>query len=228
VISESSAAEKKRKAASTSTAAGKKRKITSPSGVAVWTATDTSARTLRTVTASVSPTTKHTPTKNNNARTNTTLKTTNTAKKNPITITITPSPTGTSSSTATPYTDILASTIHLGPPKDNLKLGEGRNKWPAGWTKTAKRRNSGVKKGRVDSYWYSPKLKLKFRSMNEVRLFLLAMEAHNGDEAISKSQMYLFKEKEAFLRRAEHIKNMISNNAKTSKKISLGEQENRR
>lgn len=71
-----------------------------------------------------------------------------------------------------------AEEVWSGEPDDDLDGG-----WPEGWTKKTFQRASGRSKGDFDSYWYSPIENKKFRSMNEVRRFLAALQTTNGDEA---------------------------------------------
>lgn len=70
-----------------------------------------------------------------------------------------------------------AKEVSSGAPNDALEGG-----WPDGWTKKTFERTCGKTKGRLDSYWYSPIQKKKFRSMTEVRRFLNALKQANGDE----------------------------------------------
>ena len=56
---------------------------------------------------------------------------------------------------------------------------------PPGWLKQKKVRCGGKSKGAFDTYWFSPKLKKKFRSKVEINLFLSIMEANQNDENVS-------------------------------------------
>jgi hypothetical protein len=57
---------------------------------------------------------------------------------------------------------------------------------PAGWVVRQKLREK-IKEGgpRADYFWYSPKKSYRFRSKNEVRKFLDAMEKSGGDETVA-------------------------------------------
>ena len=49
---------------------------------------------------------------------------------------------------------------------------------------------TGKTAGTVDSYWYTPVLKYKLRSVKEVKRFLRAMEVYQTtDESIGKKHM---------------------------------------
>lgn len=52
----------------------------------------------------------------------------------------------------------------------------------AGWTKKTFTRQSGKTAGSTDSYWYTPHMKYKLRSLTEIRRFHLCMEKNNNDE----------------------------------------------
>jgi hypothetical protein len=67
--------------------------------------------------------------------------------------------------------------IFSGPPDEPIEGG-----WPAGWKKTVVQRQSGATKGGSDRYWYTPDLGHKLRSMLEVKRFMAALAAANGDE----------------------------------------------
>jgi hypothetical protein len=54
---------------------------------------------------------------------------------------------------------------------------------PEGWTKRTFERQSGATKGSTDHYWYTPKLKLKLRSIKEVDRFVKELAKSEGDEA---------------------------------------------
>jgi Methyl-CpG binding domain len=55
--------------------------------------------------------------------------------------------------------------------------------WPDGWTKRVYRRANGKSKGRLDSYWYSPVMHYRLRSLPEVKAFMkIASEATGNDE----------------------------------------------
>lgn len=64
-----------------------------------------------------------------------------------------------------------------GPPDDKLEGG-----WPNGWVKKRMERATGVSKGKLDPYWYSPVTAKKFRSMAEVKRFLAFLGEAGGDE----------------------------------------------
>jgi len=68
--------------------------------------------------------------------------------------------------------------VWSGAPNDELEGG-----WPEGWLKETRERTRGTCKRQTDSYWYSPIEKKMFRSLNEVRCFLRALNMFNGDEA---------------------------------------------
>jgi hypothetical protein len=70
--------------------------------------------------------------------------------------------------------------VWSGVPDD--KLGDGFE-WPAGWTKKKFERQSGLTKGTLDAYWYTPVLQRKLRSLNEVKRFMKALADCGGDEA---------------------------------------------
>lgn len=62
-----------------------------------------------------------------------------------------------------------ARVIWEGRPDEDLDGG-----WPEGWTKKIFERQSGATKGGTDRYWYSPSPeKYKFRSMAEIRTYLI-------------------------------------------------------
>ena len=62
--------------------------------------------------------------------------------------------------------------------------------WPEGWMKRTFKRMTGKSAGTVDSYWYTPVLKYKLRSVKEVKRFLRAMEVYQTtDESIGKKHM---------------------------------------
>jgi hypothetical protein len=55
--------------------------------------------------------------------------------------------------------------------------------WPEGWTKRTFERQSGESKGHTDSYWYTPILKMKLRSIKEIKRFMGYLHDSSGDEA---------------------------------------------
>jgi len=57
------------------------------------------------------------------------------------------------------------------------------------WVKEVYERKQGASKGAKDRYWYSPKEKYKLRSLVQVKRFLKALSASNGDEVIAKKKM---------------------------------------
>lgn len=76
--------------------------------------------------------------------------------------------------------------VWSGKPDDNL--GEGFE-WSKGWTKKMYERQTGKTKGRLDSYWFTPVLQKKLRSMLEVKGFMTALKAHGGDEEAAWSSL---------------------------------------
>jgi hypothetical protein len=66
---------------------------------------------------------------------------------------------------------------YSGPPDEPIEGG-----WPAGWTKSVVKRQSGATAGTQDSYWYTPTLEYKLRSMKEVKRFMAALATAKGDE----------------------------------------------
>lgn len=54
--------------------------------------------------------------------------------------------------------------------------------WPPGWLRRKFERKSGATAGSFDRYWYSPKTGKKFRSMTEIKRFLLLVKQGKGDE----------------------------------------------
>lgn len=74
---------------------------------------------------------------------------------------------------------IGAPEVWSGEPDDNL--GEGFE-WSKGWIKKKFERQSGKTKGALDSYWYSPILQKKLRSLAEVKRFIRELKANGGDE----------------------------------------------
>jgi hypothetical protein len=65
-------------------------------------------------------------------------------------------------------------------PLDNNNYGGGG--WPKGWIKRHYQRKGGSTKGLKDRYWYSPLTQKKFRSMVEVKKFMLCLKECHGDE----------------------------------------------
>ena len=57
--------------------------------------------------------------------------------------------------------------------------------FPEGWTTRTVRRANATSGKTADTFWYSPKLGLKFRSRPEVRKFLSALESTGGDETLA-------------------------------------------
>lgn len=53
---------------------------------------------------------------------------------------------------------------------------------PSGWTKQVFQRNGGATKNRLDTYWFSPRMKKRFRSRTEVKKFLNCLRISDGDE----------------------------------------------
>ncbi|KAG7368799.1 adenosine-deaminase (editase) domain containing protein [Nitzschia inconspicua] len=78
--------------------------------------------------------------------------------------------------------------VYSGKPKGKIM---GRE-WPEGWIMKSFRRRGGATAGRDDHYWYSPINKIKLRSIREVERFLLAMDAHDGNEDLAKKNMNAF------------------------------------
>ena len=60
---------------------------------------------------------------------------------------------------------------------------EPADEFPKGWMKNRIPRAGSNGKKKDDVYWYSPKLKFKFRSKPEVRRFLESLKGAGGDEA---------------------------------------------
>jgi hypothetical protein len=55
--------------------------------------------------------------------------------------------------------------------------------WPEKWKKNIFKRTKGYSKGRLDSYWYSPKMQYKFRSLREIGKYMkIALETDNDEE----------------------------------------------
>ena len=52
--------------------------------------------------------------------------------------------------------------------------------WPSGWYSQSFVRQSGNSAGTTDKYFFSPKKNYKFRSLKEVRLFLLGVQQYGG------------------------------------------------
>jgi hypothetical protein len=77
--------------------------------------------------------------------------------------------------------------IWEGEPDEALASG-----WPLGWKKRVFERKNGATKGQSDRYWYSPVNAFKLRSMVEVRRFMAALAAANGDEQKAKQTMKNF------------------------------------
>jgi hypothetical protein len=65
-------------------------------------------------------------------------------------------------------------------------ISEGPVEWPKGWTKKIHERKKGATKGRRDCYWITPEKRFKLRSIVEVRKFIVALRAANGDERKAK------------------------------------------
>jgi hypothetical protein len=74
--------------------------------------------------------------------------------------------------------------IWEGAPDEKLESG-----WPMGWIKRVYERKGGATKGQTDRYWYSPISAFKLRSMAEVKRFIAALAATNGDEQKAKKTM---------------------------------------
>jgi hypothetical protein len=75
-----------------------------------------------------------------------------------------------------------------GPPDDSLEPLEGG--WPDGWLKKKLVRQSGATKGEFDTYWFSPKENIKFRSMKQVKLFIAALKETDNDETKARKQAH--------------------------------------
>ena len=70
--------------------------------------------------------------------------------------------------------------------------------WSLGWTKITNRRaNQGHTNSRKDSYWITPKLKYRLRSVLELHHFVTALNSTkcNGDEELAKKTLELYKKK---------------------------------
>lgn len=69
--------------------------------------------------------------------------------------------------------------VWSGAPDDDLGAGF---QWSAGWIKKKFERQSGQSKGTFDSYWYTPALQKRLRSIAEVKRFMTALKDQGGDE----------------------------------------------
>jgi hypothetical protein len=92
-----------------------------------------------------------------------------------------PNTTTTSSSTTT--TD-RNGPICIGPPDEKIDGG-----WPPGWIRTMYQRKSGVSKSRMDRYWISPQQQLRFRSIIDVKRFLIVLQECEGDETLAQRKV---------------------------------------
>jgi len=71
--------------------------------------------------------------------------------------------------------------VFSGKPNEALEGG-----WPDGWKKKTMKRMGGKTAGSFDSYWISPKMNYRLRSMKEVTSFLAALKAYDGNEQEAK------------------------------------------
>ena len=71
----------------------------------------------------------------------------------------------------------MTNEVYSGLPDDPIPGG-----WPPGWIKKKVLRTAGTMKGKADPYWYTPKLRIKLRSMAGVKRFFTALSQCNGDE----------------------------------------------
>ena len=60
---------------------------------------------------------------------------------------------------------------------------------PEGWTMKQLMRKSGVAKGKLDTYWYTPVLKKQLRSKVQVRRFIEKMQLQGDEEAVYKEMV---------------------------------------
>lgn len=65
---------------------------------------------------------------------------------------------------------------------------EPATEFPSGWTKKNVPRKNGTKSRPCDTYYYSPKLRLKFRSRPEVKRFIALLESCDNDEMKAHSK----------------------------------------
>jgi Methyl-CpG binding domain len=72
---------------------------------------------------------------------------------------------------------------------------EGTEDWPDKWVKKVFKRRKGESKGRLDSYWYSPKNGLKFRSLQEIERYMKVAKETDNDEELAWLLMKRGKEK---------------------------------
>ena len=61
--------------------------------------------------------------------------------------------------------------------------------FPAGWTMQNVPRKSVTSTKTFDTYYYSPQLKLKFRSRPEVRRFIALLESSENDEMKAEAKL---------------------------------------
>lgn len=93
-----------------------------------------------------------------------------------------------SNNDATPSANNAKSTLSGAPPKTAAAListSESPPGLPAGWTSKTYQRTSGVSSGSTDTYWFSPHLKTRFRSIKGCVNFIkiLSEAGVDGDEA---------------------------------------------
>jgi hypothetical protein len=58
--------------------------------------------------------------------------------------------------------------------------------WPDGWSRIVCQRKNGASAGQLDRYWFSPKEKIKLRSMVEVSKFIALLSQCGGNEIEAK------------------------------------------
>jgi hypothetical protein len=139
---------------------------------------------------------------NNNISTTTTMitemkKKTLTLSKDKEVITSTASTSTTSTSTLTSTSTYNKAQppleVYSGKPTEKLsnEYNDGSDcSWlssdgGSGWTKKMMKRMNGKNIGRVDSYWYTPKMKYRLRSIVEVKLFMKALQYYEGNEILA-------------------------------------------
>jgi hypothetical protein len=73
--------------------------------------------------------------------------------------------------------------VWKGTPRGDTVKTETTGDWPEKWTKQVFQRAKGETKGRLDSYWYSPMKKYKFRSLAEIEAYMkIATKNKNKEE----------------------------------------------
>lgn len=103
---------------------------------------------------------------------------------------------------------------------DNDNDDDDATNWSLGWTKITNRRaNQGHTNSRKDSYWITPKLKYRLRSVLELHHFVTALNSTtcNGDEELAKKTLELYKKKKKTT--ASKKNNKTSCNNKTERAL---------